>query len=571
MKLYFTFPNWSRKCVTFSYDDGHVADLRLAETLAKAGLKATFNLVPTRIGQPGRLSVANVRTLLEQRHEVASHGYRHLHLNELAPAALRAEVMDGRRALEDMLLQSVPGFASPYGQHGPAAMDAMREAGMAYARTAGGSHSLHPYPQDWLRWTPTTHHRDALPQAETFAKSNTWGGTLSVMYIWGHAWEFDRDGNWDHLDRIVAALDPVANGIWAATNLEVRDYLEACRAVRLTTDLRHVENPTAFPIYCNYGDDHGAVNTERLVLAPGATFDLADASARAAAHALASAAPAAHAIAPAAPAAPVPVSEIHLAFPDFRRKALTFSYDDGHPADKGVLEILNRHGLRGTFNLCGPKDTADAALAELRGRYAGHELAVHGAEHESWNVTPAATTLSDIHRNLVGLERVAGATVRGSAYPCGRHSKNPRIDALLQSIGVQYARVCEPVTDFSLPDDFMDWHPTGHHNHDIAEIAQRFLDLEVAGDPRLCYIWGHSFEFENQGNWDVLDRFCAALAPHSDTIWFATNIEICDYILAFRSLRWNLTHTEVLNPSAITLCLFVGDRKLLLPPGVTRL
>ena len=70
MKLYFTFPNWSRKCVTFSYDDGFTADRRLAETLARAGLKATFNLVPTRIGEPGRLSRDDVRALPAAGHEI---------------------------------------------------------------------------------------------------------------------------------------------------------------------------------------------------------------------------------------------------------------------------------------------------------------------------------------------------------------------------------------------------------------------------------------------------------------------------------------------------------------------
>ena len=33
------------------------------------------------------------------------------------------------------------------------------------------------------------------------------------------------------------------------------------------------------------------------------------------------------------------------------RKALTFSYDDGNEQDRKLLEILNRYGMKATFNV----------------------------------------------------------------------------------------------------------------------------------------------------------------------------------------------------------------------------
>ena len=40
-----------------------------------------------------------------------------------------------------------------------------------------------------------------------------------------------------------------------------------------------------------------------------------------------------------------------MRFPDFKRKALTLSYDDDDLHNRRLVEILNRYGLKGTFNL----------------------------------------------------------------------------------------------------------------------------------------------------------------------------------------------------------------------------
>ena len=45
------------------------------------------------------------------------------------------------------------------------------------------------------------------------------------------------------------------------------------------------------------------------------------------------------------------MSLIYLRFPDGKPKALTFSYDDGVETDKRLIEIFQKHGLKGTFNI----------------------------------------------------------------------------------------------------------------------------------------------------------------------------------------------------------------------------
>lgn len=45
------------------------------------------------------------------------------------------------------------------------------------------------------------------------------------------------------------------------------------------------------------------------------------------------------------------MNNIYMRFPGGRAKALTLSYDDGVQQDHRLISILNRHGLKCTFNI----------------------------------------------------------------------------------------------------------------------------------------------------------------------------------------------------------------------------
>ena len=51
---------------------------------------------------------------------------------------------------------------------------------------------------------------------------------------------------------------------------------------------------------------------------------------------------------------------MHMLFPEAKTKALTFSYDDCLEQDIRLMEIFNKNGLKGTFNLNGkPLETEE--------------------------------------------------------------------------------------------------------------------------------------------------------------------------------------------------------------------
>ena len=70
--------------------------------------------------------------------------------------------------------------------------------------------------------------------------------------------------------------------------------------------------------------------------------------------------------------------------------------------------------------------------------------------------------------------------------------------------------------------------------------------------------------FDVNGNWDVIERFCALVAGQAD-IWYATNIEICEYILAYRRLVWSVERDSVLNPTSTEIYGFTNGRPCVIP------
>ena len=64
------FPNFLTRCLTLSYDDGVVEDVKLCEILNKYGIKATFNLNSGQFSKKegeGRLTKNQVLSLYKTK------------------------------------------------------------------------------------------------------------------------------------------------------------------------------------------------------------------------------------------------------------------------------------------------------------------------------------------------------------------------------------------------------------------------------------------------------------------------------------------------------------------------
>lgn len=74
---------------------------------------------------------------------------------------------------------------------------------------------------------------------------------------------------------------------------------------------------------------------------------------------------------------------IYTCFPGGKHKVLTMSYDDGREEDYRLVEMFNKYGIKGTFNLNAgiDWDPKRIPLSEYRKVYEGHEVACHTYTH----------------------------------------------------------------------------------------------------------------------------------------------------------------------------------------------
>ena len=246
-----------------------------------------------------------------------------------------------------------------------------------------------------------------------------------------------------------------------------------------------------------------------------------------------------------------------MLFPGGRIKALTLSYDDGVSTDRRLIGIMKAHGIKGTFNLnagsmTGMPRAKDSHIwrmtpEEVRTVYEGMEIACHGYTHPFMEQLPADVLVGETVRDRMGLEAITGAPVKGMAYPYGTHSAAVRDQ--LARMGIVYSRTTVSTEKFDLPEDFLQWHATCHHkNPHLQTLCDSFLD---AGNrrPLLFYLWGHSYEFDDCNNWDVIETFCERMGGHED-VWYATNMEIYRYVTAYRALEATVDGTTLYNPTA---------------------
>ena len=184
---------------------------------------------------------------------------------------------------------------------------------------------------------------------------------------------------------------------------------------------------------------------------------------------------------------------------------------------------------------------------------------------------PLTEVAEEILEDRKGLDSIVGAPVRGHAYPNG--SYNEEIKQLFRQLGIAYARVVETtserdsgskwqsIPDYSLPADPMEWRTTCHHDDPrLMEKAKFFAEYKKPQYLKLMSVWGHSYEFADNGNWNVIEDFCEYIGGRDD-IWYATNIEIIDYMEAARNLRFTANHETVYNPNAQSVWLQLDDKQ----------
>lgn len=260
-----------------------------------------------------------------------------------------------------------------------------------------------------------------------------------------------------------------------------------------------------------------------------------------------------------------------LRFPGGKRKALTFSYDDGVAEDIRLVDIFRSHHMRATFNICsglfGPDDGIippgrkhrKLSRQEVLDLYTPDvcEVASHCVSHAFLSTCAIGSACLEVIEDRKNLESLFGHQIHGFVYPNGAY--NDAVVDMLKAADIYYARTVISTLNFDMPRDWLRMPATCHHkNPQLMELADTFLELIPRYEPKVFYVWGHSYEFADQDNWHVIEDFADKMADKED-IWYATNMEIYTAWRDFTRLERSVDGTNIFNPGCRSV--WIGDLK----------
>lgn len=225
-----------------------------------------------------------------------------------------------------------------------------------------------------------------------------------------------------------------------------------------------------------------------------------------------------------------------------KNKILTFSYDDGVKQDIRLIELFNKYGVKGTFNI--NSELLDAkykhtltvngidvwhdkvSKEDLKSIYDGHEVAVHTLTHPLLpGIEDENEIIRQVEQDRLNLSELCGYEVKGMAYPCGGKNSDERVANIIKNnTGVKYSRTIVSTQSFDLQDDLYLFNPSTYsiHTDEMFRLGEEFLKLET-DTTKIFYVWGHSYEFDAYG-WDKIEEFLKMMSGKSD-ISYCTNKE----------------------------------------------
>lgn len=224
-----------------------------------------------------------------------------------------------------------------------------------------------------------------------------------------------------------------------------------------------------------------------------------------------------------------------------KNKAVTFSFDDGVTQDIRLIKILNKYGLKATFNLnsefLGLSGTLDrngrtvrhdkVEQSKIKEIYKGHEVAAHTLTHPFLPSCTDEEIIRQVEKDRQNLSRLCEYEVVSMAYPCGGENNNDRIAEIIENnTGIMLARTITSTYSFDAQDNLLRFNPTIHYiDERLEEIVEEFLALE-SETPALLYIWGHSYEMDAEYiSWEKFENICQRLSFHND-IFYGTNKDV---------------------------------------------
>jgi len=234
---------------------------------------------------------------------------------------------------------------------------------------------------------------------------------------------------------------------------------------------------------------------------------------------------------------------------------ITTSWDDGHPLDLRVAELLVKHGLSGTFYVPMSAENATMPAAQIRELSCEFEIGAHTLNHTVLTSTTEQGAKDEIFNSRHWLEDVTGQPCTMFCPPKGEYlGKHLEMIRRAGFVGVRNVELGS--LDFPRPFGGIMLLPTTiqafSHGHlafvrnaikrAAFESLWRFVAHGRSTDwPTLAasllrralkcggvfHLWGHSWELERTAQWQRLDAVMRFMAACTSEAPACTNGQIC--------------------------------------------
>lgn len=221
----------------------------------------------------------------------------------------------------------------------------------------------------------------------------------------------------------------------------------------------------------------------------------------------------------------------------------TTSWDDGYALDLKLADLLDAHGVKGTFYICPRKQhdalmLSESEIATLRER---HEIGAHTLRHPKLTQVPAIEAKQEIEDSKAWVENSTGSPCSMFCYPFG--DVNANVQDLVREAGFKGARTTKDlhfnivypllmhtslqVIPFPRRKSWSRWwHPLDPFGplrvryrrlrklgikagclKSWSDLAICLFDYAKETDQSFFHVWGHSREIEKYGMWNELEIF----------------------------------------------------------------
>lgn len=195
------------------------------------------------------------------------------------------------------------------------------------------------------------------------------------------------------------------------------------------------------------------------------------------------------------------------------RKIFILSFDDGTVWDGRFVELLNKYGMKATFNLNSGledfvwnfEDRLDVRrqkLSETVEQYRGHEVASHTLTHPWLNSLTPPQLSREVGEDCAALKEIFGLEEIGFGVPFT--ACDEREIRIIRKY-VSYIRLSECAESFALPDD--QYHIPIHALYNDPQVREKIAAFAENDLPVSVFVLaGHSYEFEALDHWEYMEE-----------------------------------------------------------------